>query len=343
MDLNKIMKLPACGGCVAKLPPGMLKDVVSQIPKFNDPNLLVGFDTSDDGAVYKLSDDIAIIQTLDFFTPMVDDPYVFGKIAATNALSDVWAMGGQVSVALNIVCFPEEDDPAILASILRGGAEKVMEAGGVLCGGHSINDKECKYGLSVTGVVHPDKYLRNNTCKKGDIIILTKPLGVGMVTASYRFGEVAESDYQMALKSMQTLNKYSFDVVRKYRLNAGTDVTGFGFLGHLNEMTDDSYTIAVNSDAVKYIPGAYRLAEEFLTTGGAQKNRNFLGDKIRFESGVSRPMQEILLDPQTSGGMLYSVAPEDVNDVMKELNDLEMPSCVVGEVQERQDKNIIIY
>lgn len=342
MDIQKIMKLPACGGCVAKLPPGMLKEVVQKIPKFSDPNLLVGFDTSDDGAVYKLSDDIAIIQTLDFFTPMVDDPYVFGKIAAANALSDVYAMGGKVAVALNIVCFPEEDEPAILASILQGGAEKVMEAGGVLCGGHSINDKECKYGLSVTGVVHPDKYLRNNTCKKGDVIILTKPVGVGMITASYKFGEVAEEDFQAALKSMQTLNKYAFEAASKYDLHAGTDVTGFGFLGHLNEMVDDGYSIAVESKDVKYIPGAKHLAEEFLTTGGGQKNRNFLKDKVKFIN-VPDYMQEILLDPQTSGGMLLSVSPKDAKELMKELDDLELRSSIVGEVQDRKDANVIVY
>ena len=342
MDIKKIMKLPACGGCVAKLPPGMLKDVVSKIPVFSDKNLLVGFDTSDDGAVYKLSNDIAIIQTLDFFTPMVDDPYIFGKIAATNALSDIYAMGGKVSVALNIVCFPEEDDPAILAAILQGGAEKVMEAEGVLCGGHSINDKDVKYGLSVTGVVHPNKYLRNNTCKKGDVIILSKPLGVGMVTASYRFGEVSNSDYDLALKSMQTLNKYAFEAANHYDLHAGTDVTGFGFLGHLNEMVNDSYTIAVDSKNVKYIPGAMHLAEEFLITGGGQKNRKFLFDKVQFEN-ISLPMQEILFDPQTSGGLLLSVPAKDVNGLMSELNDLEMPSCVVGEVRDRKKTNIIVY
>jgi len=343
MDIKKIMKMPSCGGCVAKLPAGMLKDVVSKIPVFTDPNLLVGFDTSDDGAVYKLSEDIAIIQTLDFFTPMVNDPYVFGKIAACNAMSDVYAMGGVVKVALNIVCFPEEEDPAILAAILQGGAEKVMEAGGVLCGGHSINDKEVKYGLSVTGTVDPRRYKCNNTGKKGDLIILTKPIGVGMVTASYRLGQASEEDFQAAMKSMQTLNKYALERANKYDLHAVTDVTGFGFLGHLNEMTDKDTTIAVNSSQVKYIPGAMKLAEEFLITGGGQKNRNFLQNKVRFENTVSSAMQEILFDPQTSGGLLLSVAPQDAPELMKELDDLELRSCIVGEVQERKDSNIIVY
>jgi len=343
MDIKKIMKMPSCGGCVAKLPAGMLKEVVSKIPVFTDPNLLVGFDTSDDGAVYKLSEDLAIIQTLDFFTPMVNDPYVFGKIAACNAMSDVYAMGGEVKVALNIVCFPEEEDPAILAAILQGGAEKVKEAGGVLCGGHSINDKDVKYGLSVTGTVNPRNYLRNNTCQKGDLIILTKPVGVGMVTASYRLGQASEEDFQAAMKSMQTLNKYAFERASKYNLHAGTDVTGFGFLGHLNEMVDSTYSIVVNSGDVKYIPGAYKLAEEFLITGGGQKNRNFLTGKVRFEKSVSAPMQEILFDPQTSGGMLLSVSPQDAKNLMKELDELELRACIVGEVQERKDTNIVIY
>lgn len=210
MDTRKLNKFTLCGGCIAKLPQGMLKEAVSSIPRFNDPNLLVGFDTSDDGAVYKLSDDLAIISTLDFFPPMVNDPYLFGKIAAANALSDIYAMGGEVKSALNIVCFPEEEDPAILGEILRGGVEKVLEAGGVLCGGHSINDKEPKYGLSVTGIVHPDKIMCNNRCEIGDRIILTKPLGVGMVTTSYKAGEASEESYRQAINSMQKLNKYAF-------------------------------------------------------------------------------------------------------------------------------------
>jgi len=189
--------------------------------------------------------------------------------------------------------------------------------------------------------VHPQKYLRNNTCKKGDVIILTKPLGVGLITASYRLGEVSETDYRIALKSMQVLNKYAFEAASKHTLHAGTDVTGFGFLGHLNEMVSNDYSIVVESKAVKYISGARRLAEEFLITGGAQKNRNFLDGKIRFEN-VPMPLQEILLDPQTSGGMLLSVPAKEANALMRELKDLETESCIVGEVQERKDKNIII-
>ena len=341
MDIRKLNKFTSCGGCIAKLPQGMLREAVSNIPKFDDPNLLVGFDTSDDGAVYKLSDDIAIINTLDFFPPMVNDPYLFGKIAAANALSDIYAMGGSVVSALNIVCFPEEEDPAILGDILRGGAEKVLEAGGVLCGGHSINDAEPKYGLSVTGVVHPDKIMYNNHCEIGDRIILTKPLGVGMVTTSYKAGEASEESYLQAVASMEKLNKYAFEIAKKYRIHSCTDVTGFGFLGHLNEMVTPAYSIHVDAGKVRYIAEAARLAEEFLITGGGTKNRNFLKDKVSLQ-GLSMPTEEILFDPQTSGGLLISVHPDDADALLAELAGQEPPCCMVGEVVPRAEYNVIV-
>lgn len=341
MDFRKLNKF-TCGGCTAKLPQGMLREAVAKIPVFFDENILVGFDTSDDGAVYRLSDEIAVIQTLDFFPPMVDDAYLFGQIAAANALSDVYAMGGAVKTALNIVCFPEEDDPEILAAILQGGGEKVMESGGVLCGGHSISDKECKYGLSVTGIAHPDKILYNNRCKTGDKIILTKPLGVGMTTAAYRAGEGTRESYEQAVKSMATLNKHAFEIANKFNVHSCTDVTGFGFLGHLNEMVTSAYSIAVDSKRVPYITEAMRYAEEFLITAGGQKNRDFLQDKVLFEH-VSEPMQEILFDPQTSGGLLLSVSPKDAGELLKELAGLELRSAIVAEVRERGGRNIIVY
>ena len=341
MDARKLNKFISCGGCIAKLPQGLLKEAVSKIPVFNDPNLLVGFDTSDDGAVYKLTDDLAIINTLDFFPPMVNDPYLFGKIAAANALSDVYAMGGIVVSALNIVCFPEEEDPAILGEILRGGAEKVLEAGGVLCGGHSINDKEPKYGLSVTGIVRPDKIMYNNRCQIGDRIILTKPLGVGMVTTSYKVGQAAEESYQQAINSMQTLNKYAFEIAKQYRIHSCTDVTGFGFLGHLNEMVTPEYSIHVDAGQVLFIREAERLAAEYLITGGGIKNRRFLHDKVDLRD-ISMPIEEILFDPQTSGGLLLSVNKDDTDALLTSLRGLEQSSCMVGEVIPREKTNIIV-
>ena len=304
--------------------------------------MLVGFDTSDDGAVYKLTDDLAIIQTLDFFPPMVDEPYLFGQIAAANALSDIYAMGGAVKTALNIVCFPESEDPIVLSEILRGGAEKVLEAGGVLAGGHSILDKEIKYGLSVSGIVHPSKILYNNRCKIGDKIILTKPLGVGLICAAYRSGVASLESYKKAVLSMKTLNKYAFELAANFDIHACTDVTGFGFLGHLNEMVSKDYSIAVDTKVVPYIPEALRLADEFLITAGGHNNRDFLTDKVCFKN-VPEGMQEVLFDPQTSGGLLLSVSEKDATELIKRLNSLELECAVVAEVSPRNKFGITVY
>ncbi len=340
MSQNNV-KFTCGGGCTAKLGPGMLKSVLDKIPNKFDENLLIGFDSSDDGAVYKLTEDIAIIQTLDFFTPIVEDPYTFGKIAAANALSDVYAMGGEVKVALNIVGFPEKMEADILGEILRGGAEKVHEAGGVVSGGHSINDPEPKYGLSVTGVVHPSKILPNNNCKIGDKLILTKPLGVGIITTAHRVGEASEEAYNKAIKSMETLNKYAADKMKKYKVNACTDVTGFGFLGHLNEMIKDEYSIKVNGNTIPYIKEAYDYAKEFLITAGGQRNRRHLKDKVLFKD-IEFALEEILFDPQTSGGLLISLSSDEADDLLRELQELDLKSEIVGEVIEKQEFNIII-
>jgi len=301
--------------------------------------LLIGFDSADDAAVYKINEDIALIQTLDFFTPIVEDPYTYGKIAAANSLSDVYAMGGDVLTALNIVCFPEKLDPKILGEILRGGAEKVTESGGILSGGHSVNDENPKYGLSVTGVVHPNKVIANNTCKPGDKLILTKPLGIGIVTTAHNVGEANERSYKEAIKLMETLNKYSAEKMKKYQVNGCTDVTGFGFLGHLSEMLNDKVSIVINSKKVPYIKEAYEYAEEFLITSAGQKNRKHLGEKIVLD-GVSFPMEEILFDPQTSGGLLISVADKDVDKLLADLSELDIKSSLVGEVVEKSEFRI---
>ena len=319
----------------------MLQNALLNIPPAGDPNLLVGFDSSDDGAVYKLSGDIAIINTLDFFPPMVDDPFLFGQIAAANALSDVYAMGGKVVSALNIVCFPEEEDPDILGEILRGGAGKVNEAGGVLCGGHSVSDKGIMYGLSVTGVVHPDKIMYNNRCKIGDRIILTKPLGVGMIAASRMSGGVSEAGFQQAVDSMRTLNRYAFEIAAKYRIHSCTDVTGFGFLGHLNEMVTPEYSIRVKAGSVPYIREAEKLASEYLITGGGANNRVYLRDSVDLR-GLAMPVEEILFDPQTSGGLIISVHRDDADALIAELNGRDPDCRIVGEVVAREDCNIIV-
>lgn len=327
------------GGCTAKLGPGVLDHVLKKIPKKKDKNLLIGFESSDDAAVYQLTDDLAIVQTLDFFPPMVEDPYLFGQIAAANALSDIYAMGGDVKTALNIVCFPEKMDLNVLGQILLGGSEKVAEAGGVLAGGHSIADQDVKYGLSVTGTIHPSKVFANNGVQDGDVLILTKPLGVGIVTTASRVGDASKEAMDQAIRSMTTLNKYASEIVRNYSVHGCTDVTGFGFLAHLCEMLGEDYMAEIDSNAIPYIPEAFHYAEEFYITAAGQRNRNHVGDQIEFEA-IPFAMEEILFDPQTSGGLLVSMPKEDALKALEELKKLELPCNIVGEIYKRTGKKI---
>lgn len=341
MKEEKDIEFCTGGGCTAKLGAGSLRKVLSKLPKKRDDALLVGFDSSDDAAVYQVAEDLAIVQTLDFFPPMVDDPYTFGKIAAANALSDVYAMGGEVKTALNIVCFPEKWDLNILGKIMQGGSEKVMEAGGMLVGGHSILDTSVKYGLSVMGTVHPEKIWCNNKLREGDKLILTKPLGVGIICTAHRIKMASASAMEKAVASMSTLNKYAADRIRSYDISACTDVTGFGFLGHLSEMLQQVLTAQIKKDSIPYIEEAYSYAGQFMITAAAQRNRNFVGDMADF-SDVSFEMQEILFDPQTSGGLLFGINAKEANDCLKELQSLNLPCAMLGEVVARKEKSIYI-
>ena len=323
------------GGCGAKLGPGYLAQVLAALPKQSeDKRLIIGYDSSDDAAVYKINADTAVIQTLDFFPPMVEDPFVFGKIAAANALSDVWAMGGDVVLALNIVAFPEKLDPALLGEILRGGAQKVTEAGGTLAGGHSINDSGIKYGLSVMGTAHPKNIKANNTAVVGDVLILTKPLGVGIITAAFKAGEACPKAYGRAVDSMQQLNKYAAQHMKNRKVHACTDVTGFGLLGHLREMLRDDISAEVDTFSVPFFPEALVYAKEFLITSGGQRNRNFVGSCVTFED-VPLAMQEVLFDPQTSGGLLIAVDPSEAEQMLAQMQAEGIPAGVVGRIIER--------
>ncbi len=341
MDKIDFSEFCSHGGCTSKLDPAVLSQVLAHIPKKKDDNLIVGYDDSDDGAVYKLSDDIAIVQTLDFFKPMVEDPYLFGKIAAANALSDIYAMGGEPKVALNIVCFSEKMSPFVLMEMLRGGAEKVHEAGAVLSGGHSVNDEEPKYGLSVTGVVNPKKVIKNNSCKIGDKIILTKPLGVGIALAANNMGDCPADTFDIACKQMETLNKYAAEIAFQYNINGITDVTGFGFLGHLNEMVQEDFSIEVDADNIPIIDGTLDLAKEFYITAAGQKNRNHLKGKVKMEL-KNFPLEEIMFDPQTSGGLLISIDKHESATLIENLEKNNICAKIVGKVVERQDYNIIV-
>ena len=330
------------GGCTAKLGAGVLSNILEKLPKSpRDPNLLVGYDSKDDAAVYKITDDIALVQTVDFFPPMVDDPYTFGKIAAANALSDVYAMGGEVRTALNLVCFPESMDLNILGAILQGGAEKVAEAGGILVGGHSIADTGVKYGLSVTGLVDPHHLYANDAGQPGDKLILTKALGVGLICTANRVGEAKPEEMAGAIDSMTTLNKTAAEISRKYTVHAATDVTGFSFLGHLHEMMGGRLSCVIDGHAVPLLPGAWEAADACLYTAAGQRNRNHTGPFVRFE-GVPFPLEEILFDPQTSGGLLLAVAPEDADKLEDELRAAGLPAAMVGEVTEKTKQEITV-
>lgn len=325
------------GGCSAKLGPGALDKVLRQIPKKKDENLLVGYDSADDAAVYKLTDDLAIVQTLDFFPPMVEDPYTFGQIAAANALSDIYAMGADVKTALNIVCFPEKMDLNILGQILLGGSEKVKEAGGVLAGGHSIDDEGIKYGLSVTGTIHPDHIFKNNSGRPGDKLILTKPLGVGIILTASRVGMASNVSIEEAVASMSMLNKYASEIVRKYKIHGCTDITGFGFAAHLCEMMGEENSALIHAAQIPLLPSAAEYADEFYITAAGQRNRNHVEKRVKFEN-IAFSMEEILFDPQTSGGLLVSIDPQDADQALYELQKQGINAAIVGEIISKSDE-----
>ncbi|WP_311432043.1 selenide, water dikinase SelD [Facklamia hominis] len=322
--------------------PGSLSEILGGLPKQFDPNLLVGYDSSDDAAVYQVSPDVAVIQTTDFFPSMVKDPYDFGRIAATNALSDVYSMGGKVITALNLVGYPDNTQPLDnLAQILKGGAEKVLEAGGVLAGGHTIRQSKPLYGLAVAGVVHPDKIVTNNGCKPGDALIATKKLGVGIVTTAHNKNLISQAAFDEAIQFMTTLNKYAAEIMLDYQVTACTDITGFGILGHMIEMVEGHASAEVEAAKIPYIEGAYEAARANLTTGGAKRNRQYYEDQIDFH--IADPaMEEILFDPQTSGGLLITVPEDQLDGIMQAYQKANLQAAHIGYITQQQDKAIIV-
>lgn len=315
---------------------------MGKLPKFHDDNLLVGIETSDDAAIYKVTDDIALIQTVDFFTPIVDDPYMFGQIAAANSLSDVYAMGGEPKIALNIVGFPNCLDPSVLGEILAGGTDKVKEAGAVLVGGHSVQDDEPKYGLCVSGFVHPDKIFKNYGCKPGDVLILTKQIGNGIVNTAIKAEMASERAVKEVTVAMASLNKKAKEVVENHQVNACTDITGFGLLGHCVEMAVASdVTFEINVKDIAYFEDAISYAKMGLVPAGAYKNRGYSGKQVDM-SQVEEHYVDLLYDPQTSGGLLISVPPEEVESIMKEFEEKKMDTkvSIIGKVTEKGEKLI---
>ncbi len=314
-----------------------------ELPVERDENLIVGIETSDDAAVYKINDTTAIIQTVDFFTPVVDDPYIFGQIAAANSLSDVYAMGADPKLAMNIVCFPKNLSQEKIKGILKGGYDKVKEAGALIVGGHTIEDDEPKFGLTVTGFMHPDDVVTNCNAKVGDVLILTKPLGVGIINTAIKADMVDDETYKKAIKIMMTLNKFAKDAMMKVGIHSCTDVTGFGLLGHGLEMAEGSdVTLKFNSQDIPIIKEALSLADMGIIPAGAYSNRCFIGTKVSFGENVSQQLSDCLYDPQTSGGLLISVAKEKEDVLLKALAGSSTEYAVIGEVIQKQKHMIIV-
>lgn len=339
----KLTKLAKCAGCGAKVGAGVLSQLLEGIRVHQDPNLLVGFDKSDDASVYKVSDELALVQTVDFFPPIADDPYLFGQIAATNALSDVYAMGGEPKLCLNIMAVPAGMPKEAVHQMLRGGYDKVYEAGALITGGHSILDEEPKYGLAVTGFVHPGRVLTNSGAKPGDVLLFTKPIGIGVLTTAAKAEMASGESLELAHRLMTTLNKSARDAMVKYRVHACTDVTGFGMLGHLTEMAQGSdVEIELHVDGVDFIPEAVELARMGLLPEGMYRNRAFA------ESGVDAGdtelcKQDLLYDPQTAGGLLMAVDPADADTLYGELKGIVPSAQRVGIVRDyRGGKRIFL-
>lgn len=328
----KLTKLAKCAGCGAKVGAGVLSQLLEGIKVHRDPNLLVGFDKSDDASVYKVSDELALVQTVDFFPPIADDPYLFGQIAATNALSDVYAMGGEPKLCLNIMAVPESMPREAVHQMLRGGYDKVHEAGALITGGHSILDDEPKYGLAVTGFVHPDRVLTNSGAKPGDVLLFTKPLGIGILSTAQKAEMLSPEGEALAYRLMTTLNKSARDAMVKYRVHACTDVTGFGLLGHACEMAQGSdVDLELHVADIDLIPEAASLAQMGILPAGMYRNRTFAEPEV--EPGQTEVwQQDMLYDPQTAGGLLMAVAPEDADALYQELKACVPSAQRIGKV-----------
>lgn len=306
---------------------------LTQPVEHNHPDLLVGLASIDDAAVYRLNDEQAVVSTADFFPPVVDDPYAFGAIAAANAMSDVYAMGGEVLFALNLVAFPDTLDPKILSEILRGGRDKLSEAGGVIAGGHTVTDKEPKYGLAVTGVVHPEQILTKGHARIGDVLILTKPLGTGLITTAHKRDQVDDDDLQAAIASMTRLNREASRRLRLPAVHACTDITGFGLLGHAWEMALQSEGgMHFEWASLPWLPGARRYAEAGCVPGGTGRNEEFLSEHVRLPDEMGEPERSLIFDPQTSGGLLAAVDPAAWPMLRERFEAADLPCWRIGEV-----------
>src|SRR5271165_6016401 len=345
------------GGCASKISPAVLDKVLGKLPRQHDPNVLVGFDHADDAGVYRISPDTALVQTVDFFTPIVDDPYTFGQIAATNALSDVYAMGGRPITALAHVCFPANGDVEVLQQILAGGLSKMMEAGCTVIGGHSVRDDETKFGYSVAGLIHPDRVFTNAGAKPGDRLLFTKALGTGVITTALKRDTAKQSWIDAAIRSMTTLNKTAAEVITTGRVAPGirpgedeqtanangafsvhamTDVTGFGLIAHLRELAMASHvSVRLFAHQIPLLEGALECVRAGHIPGGLIANRDFAECVVTYEDGVPDDLKTILFDPQTAGGLLIAVAADQAGQLTQALDTARVPAAEIGEVLPR--------
>jgi selenide,water dikinase len=331
----KLTSLSNCAGCAAKLRPDLLAELLAGLPKVSSKQVLVGYDTNDDAAVYQLSAEQAVVSTVDFFPPVVDDAYAYGQIAAANAMSDIWAMGAKALFALNLVAFPKELPTSVLKEILAGGADKAREAGIPILGGHSIQSPEPKYGLAVTGLVHPKKVLTNAGAKDGDVLVLTKPIGTGIATTGIKRGVADKQLVKLVTAQMAALNKAAGEVMvsGKFKVNALTDVTGFGLLGHLIEMARGAkHRVVLMAEQVRILPGVPELAIDGVVPGGTKTNLEHALKWVEFAGWINEPIQHILADAQTNGGLLASIPAKDIDKAFRAFDKAGVEAFVIGAV-----------
>lgn len=343
-EKKKLMQLSARCGCAGKFTPDDLAKVLKHIEvkeEERDPNLLVGFDKSDDAGVYKISEDMALVQTVDFFTPVANDPYTFGQIAAANALSDVYAMGGKPLTALNLSCFSATIGADILAEILKGGADKIREAGATIAGGHTITDEEVKYGVSVTGIINPSKVITNSGAKPGDVLILTKPIGSGVLTTALKIEFITDEEFEEASRVMATLNKIASEEMQKIGVNSCTDITGFGLIGHAYEMAAGSeVALEIDSNKIPIMNKVKDLVKEYCLPSGAYSNEKHFEKWVSFSERIDDVTRLTFFDPQTSGGLLISVNKDKADELLKNINDRsEIKAEIIGRVVESNENN----
>lgn len=316
---------------MAKLAPSDLAQVLSKLPKQKNENVIVGFETADDAGVFRLNDEVALVQTVDFFTPVADDPEVYGRVAAVNSLNDIYAMGGRPLTALSIVCYPQKGDWDVLGQILLGGQMALNEEGVVVLGGHSVDDQEIKFGYAVTGIVESNRVIRNSTARPGDALILTKPIGTGVVSTGVKFGRASDVSIEAAQKTMTISAREASKAMQEVGVNACTDVTGFGFLGHAFEMAKASeVTFEIDSKEVPLLPDVLALIEQKMLTRGDRNNRIYVGETIAFADSVSKEMQSALFDPQTAGGLLISVREDLAETLLRKVEGAKMVGRVKG-------------